>query len=64
MPLSLNATVPVGTPAPGATTPAVNVTEAPEYDGLALAASVTLVFCWIASVSGADVLVRSMASPP
>ena len=37
-------------------TPAVNVTEAPEYDGLALAASVTLGFSWIVSVSGTDVL--------
>ena len=44
VPLSLNVIVPVGTPGPDAITPAVKVTEAPEYKGLTLAAIVTLVF--------------------
>src|ERR1700730_11598511 len=65
-PPSWKVTVPVGVPAPGgfAVTVAVNVTTWPATEGLTEELSAVVVASWLMVwVSGADVLVRKLASP-
>ena len=64
---SLNVTLPVGVPAPGATdaTVAVNVTDCPKLDGFRLDVSVVAVFALFTNwISAGLVLVVCVASPP
>ena len=64
---SLNVTVPVGVPVPGATTltVAVKVTDWPKTDGFTLEASAVVVVFWFTvCVRTAEVLPESFVSPP
>src|SRR5205814_7914605 len=66
VPLSLNCTVPVGVPAPGATaaTVAVNVTDSPKAGLALLLATIVVVVAWpTAKATSADVLVTKLESP-
>ena len=65
-PASLNVTVPLGVPAPGATalTVAVNVTDWPETDGFTDEATVVVLLAWFTvCVKVEDVLVLKLPSP-
>jgi len=64
---SMNVTVPVGTPAPGAlaATVAVNVTDCPKTEGLAADDTELLVADWFTvCVNAEDELVAKFVSPP
>ena len=63
---SLNVTVPVGTPVPGATgaTVAVSVTACPRDEGLGDVVSVVVVSAFTTCVTAADVLARKFPPPP
>ena len=63
----MKVTLPVGVPAPGATTPtvAVNVIDWPKPAGLRLEATLVVVAaCPIVCVSVAEVLAVKLVSPP
>jgi len=64
---SLNVTVPVGLPLPGEVTDtvAVNVTDCPKLDGLALEETLVVVLDWLTvCVIADDVLEAKLVTPP